>query len=404
MFLYIDPGTGSMLFSIFIGIAAALYYFFKLAVIKIKFLLTGKRLDLSATHENIAVYSEGKQYWNVFMPILDELERRKLSAAYFTSAEDDPFFSKNYKYICGKYINEGNKAFAFLNFLQADICLTTTPGLDVYQFKRSRGVRHYSHILHSVDDATSYEIFGLDYYDSVLLSGEYQKEGIRELEKKRGDKPKELVVVGSTYLDVLNARSAENSDSGRGNMTVLVAPSWGRNSLLSKFGKKLLDPLADSDFNVIIRPHPQSLRSESEMIKKLKQSYSDRFSWDFAPDNFSSLSGADIMISDFSSVIFDFCFLFGRPVFYAVQNFNMEIYDAGELDSEPWKFQILKEIAIEIKEEDFINLAARLKESTKDVKLLEAVQKAKAIAWQHIGESGVRCVDFLQGKLEELKN
>ena len=39
--LYIDPGTGSMLFSILIGATATLYFLARAAVLKLKFLFTG---------------------------------------------------------------------------------------------------------------------------------------------------------------------------------------------------------------------------------------------------------------------------------------------------------------------------------------------------------------------------
>ena len=41
--LYIDPGTGSMLFSILIGAAATLFFLFKALIIKIKILISGKK-------------------------------------------------------------------------------------------------------------------------------------------------------------------------------------------------------------------------------------------------------------------------------------------------------------------------------------------------------------------------
>ena len=41
--LYIDPGTGSMLFSILIGATATLYFLARAAVLKLKFLFTGKK-------------------------------------------------------------------------------------------------------------------------------------------------------------------------------------------------------------------------------------------------------------------------------------------------------------------------------------------------------------------------
>lgn len=403
MILYIDPGTGSMLFSLFIGLAAALYYFVKMAFIKIKFFFTGKRSEISSDRDDIAVYCEAKHYWNVFKPILDELEKSGRRISYYTSAEDDPFFEAGYKSVKGRFIGKGNSAFAFLNFLQADVCLMTTPGLDVYQLRRSKSVSHYSHILHAVDDATSYEIYGLDYFDSVILSGDYQKDGIREIEGKRGDRSKELITAGCPYLDVLKTKINPELSENHKDFTVLIAPSWGRNGILVKYGRKLLDPLSKSDLKVIVRPHPQSMKSEPDAINALKDFYGDRFEWDFSPENLSSLSRADVMISDFSSVIFDYAFLFERPVFYVMQDFNMEIYDAGDLDGRPWKFEAIERIGVEIKEDAFESLPKMLRDATGDSRLLEECRKAKAEAWQNEGSAGIRAAEFLLAKSDMAK-
>ena len=67
-------------------------------------------------------------------------------------------------------------------------------------------VKHYVHILHAPSDATMYRLFGIDYFDSVLLSGDYQKKDIRLLEQQRGINEKELTVVGCPYLDTLKEK------------------------------------------------------------------------------------------------------------------------------------------------------------------------------------------------------
>ena len=79
--------------------------------------------------------------------------------------------------------------------------LSTTPSLDVYQWKRSRDVSWYVHIPHAPNDITLYRMFGIDYYDAILLSGEYQVEQVRKLEKLRGLPEKELKLVGIPYMD-----------------------------------------------------------------------------------------------------------------------------------------------------------------------------------------------------------
>ncbi|MBP5448158.1 MAG: CDP-glycerol--glycerophosphate glycerophosphotransferase, partial [Treponema sp.] len=147
-FLYIDPGTGSMLFSIVIGTAATLFFLAKAAWLKAKLFLSGsKGKDAAlrdASYKPYVIYSEGKSYWNTFKPVCDEFEARKIPLSFLTSSKDDPCFDQGYQYVKAEFIGEGNAAFARLNMLSAGVLLSTTPGLNVYQWKRSRNVKHYA--------------------------------------------------------------------------------------------------------------------------------------------------------------------------------------------------------------------------------------------------------------------
>ena len=403
--LYIDPGTGSMLFSIVIGLVTALYFLGKAAIIKLKFVFSGGKATHSKNHYPLVIYSEGTRYWNVFKPVLEALEKRNFDTIFYTSSEDDPFFASEWKHITGEFIGEGNKAFTRLNFLEADVCLMTTPGLDVYQLKRSKGVAHYAHILHAVDDATGYRLFGLDYYDSVLLSGEYQKAHIRVLEGQRKIKEKELVVVGCPYLDVLQEKIADLPKRNDSAFTVLVAPSWGPSGILSRYGTALLDALVQTGFHIIVRPHPQSKQSEKDVLDQLEATYRDasNLEWDYSAENLSSLSRSDIMISDFSGVIFDYTFLFDRPFLYVNSEFDASPYDSYDIEEEPWKFRVLPEIGIELKQEDFAGIREVLLSATNSSILQEKRKIARDTAWHHRGESGERVADFLCETAETMR-
>ena len=60
MLLYIDPGTGSMLFSIVIGLVTMLYFVGKAALIRLKFIVTGgKNTNKSVDRVAFAVYYSG---------------------------------------------------------------------------------------------------------------------------------------------------------------------------------------------------------------------------------------------------------------------------------------------------------------------------------------------------------
>ena len=55
--LYIDPGTGSMLFSILIGATATLYFLARAAVLKLKFLFTGKKGTADVSAHKYVIYN-----------------------------------------------------------------------------------------------------------------------------------------------------------------------------------------------------------------------------------------------------------------------------------------------------------------------------------------------------------
>jgi len=419
--LYIDPGTGSMLFSVLLGLSATLYFVGKTAFIKLKFLIGGKKNGAQVTNSNagIVLFCEGAQYINVFLPILQTCENRKIPITYYTGAEQDPALHASYTYIKSEYIGQGNTAIARLNFLQADICLMTTPGLDVYQLKRSKGVKHYSHILHAPSDATMYRLFGLDYFDSVLLTGDYQKKDIRVLEHLRHIPEKELVTVGCPYLDVLQQKIealkqhkavAHETKNKAQNLTVLVSPSWGKSALLSRYGEKLLDPLVKTGFRIIVRPHPQSKKSEAALLEGLEKRYKDaaNIEWNYESDNINALSRADIMISDFSGIIFDYAFLREKPFLYINEDIDIRPYDAGDLaETEPpieaWQFSVLPTIGKKLSEADFTDIGTVISDCINNADYKAGQKKAKETAWMYRGQSGERIADFLIQKQHKIR-
>ena len=405
--LYIDPGTGSMLFSILIGAAATVFFLFRALLLKIKFILSGKKdgsAQVDSSYKPYVIYNEGNQYWNTFKPVVEEFEARKIPLEYLTSSKNDPVFDQKYNYVKAEFIGEGNSAFAKLNMLSAGVVLMTTPGLQVYQLKRSKNVKHYSHVLHMPNDATTYRLFGLDFFDSVLLTGDYQATDLRYLEEKRGINKKELVTVGCPYLDVYKQNIAEIPAEENHPFTVLVSPSWGDVGLLKKYGEKLLDPLSKTGWRIIVRPHPQSKKSEAEMLERLTARYKDNpnIVWDYERQNIFSLKKSDIMISDFSGIIFDYTFLCDKPVMYINAGMDLRPYDAYDLDGkELWQYSVLRKFGTELKEEQFANIKEVIQSVSDSKKLEEARHAAKAEAWMHEGEAGKNIADFMISKVEK---
>ena len=206
MKLYIDPGTGSMLFTILIGLVGAAIYSVRMLIIKLRYKLSGGKAEISATQIPYVIYPDDKRYWNIFEPICREMDKRGKDVLYLTASPDDPALNNPYPRIKAECIGKDNRSFAKLNFLNATVVLSTTPGLDVYQWKRAKDTKFYVHIPHAANEITLYRMFGIDYYDALLLSGDYHISDIRKLEALRGLPAKELVKVGIPYMDEMAER------------------------------------------------------------------------------------------------------------------------------------------------------------------------------------------------------
>ena len=406
MYFYIDPGTGSMLFTILIGIIGAAIYAFRNLLVKAKFWMSGgKQKQTGEGRSPFVIFTDSKRYWSIFKPLCDEMEKRGEDVLYLTASPDDPLLKEPYEHIKGEFIGEGNKAFARMNFLKADIVLSSTPGLDVYQWKRSRDVKWYAHIFHAANDVTSYRMFGLDYFDAVLLSGRFQIDQTRKLEKMRSLPEKELVQVGIPQMDDLkrkleNAPQKEKADRP----TILLAPSWGANSIFNKYGEKMFEALKKTGYKIIVRPHPQSLTSEKELIDTLKAKYPDSedLEWNYDNDNFDVLNRSDLLISDFSGVVFDFALVFDKPVICADVSFDKGVYDAWWLEEEMWTFEVLPKLSLQLTEDNLGNMRELIDRALNAPELKAGRDLVREQTWTNRGHSVEAMADYLVKTKERL--
>ena len=425
-FGYLDPGTGSLLLSSFIALIASFIFLSKSIFYKAAQILMGggaESLLRKRDYHTLVFYSEGKQYHNVFAPILSYLDRFHYPYTYLTSSQEDCdlYQQSQNPNATFTYIGASNSgsAIARLNSLRADLVVMTTPQLDVLQIKRSKSVKHYCHIIHSLPHIDIYEIFALDYFDSVLTNSPIHTPFIRQVESKRHLKAKQVVITGCTYLDVLATKlqthrqsqekfaffpqqnpaqqnstaqsSSLDSTQAKQIKTILIAPSWGREALLSKYGFAIIEPFINSTFQLIIRPHPQSYLSESALLQELQErtKHCSNIVWDTHTDNIYALDSADVMIGDFSGVLFDFVCLFEKPVLTPEFRFCTIGYDLEDIYDTPWVQGALKRIGKQFHPEQIPNLPALLESMLSEQSTMQAsLQAVKQELWHFQGSGG----------------
>ena len=115
------------------------------------------------------------------------------------------------------------------------------------------------------------------------------------------------------------------------------------------------------------------------------------------------LRRSDLLISDFSGVIFDFALVFDKPVIYADTSFDRGVYDAWQLKEEPlWCFEILPKIGRQLTEDSFGKLPELVRECLDDPRFQQGRDEARAETWVPMGGSAARVTDYLLEKRRQV--
>ncbi len=355
----------------------------------------------------IVFFSEGKSYWNTFSGTIDYLIKQKQPCSYITMESDDPGLDVESDLIQPYYIGNGLNLMLFMNMLEADVVVMTTPGLGSLNIKRSPGVKHYIHIVHSPTDMTYYRKYSFDHFDTIMCSGKHQIKTLRKLEKIRGTKEKDLLETGCAYMDILanklknGVKPNETADS----KTILFAPTWGNNGALSLLGSSIIKPLAEAGFHIIIRPHPQQFRSEMSLITQIKKELKKygNIEWDDNPSGHNSLLKADIMISDMSGVIFDFAFIYLKPVISLDFKVDVNGKEAEDLGHEAWELDIRSKLGLLYNPSDSItDLVSSLSSVEYSRESLLQLRNQSVFNWNNTGPVAGKQILEILNRLQEI--
>ena len=99
---------------------------------------------------------------------------------------------------------------------------------------------------------------------------------------------------------------------------MLVAPSWGEETLLNTCGAELVDELIDAGFRVTLRPHYQTRWMTPDLIDRIAGKYADhpQFSLVEQMGESDSLFDSHVLITDWSGAGMDYGMGLEKPVLY----------------------------------------------------------------------------------------
>jgi len=286
-----------------------------------------KYRKLSADWRNIVIYSESGQDWHYFEPLVtvlnDELKRK---ITYVSSDQNDPGLSRQHDLFKAIFIPEGFFLTLHFNMQKADVVVMTMMDLGNLQLKKSINPVHYIYLFHSlgsthmVDHANSY-----DAYDSLFCVGPHHVAELRKRESLAGLKARNLFEYGHPRLEDLlivtksyQFGALQETSVAWTEPVVLIAPTWGEQSILNTCGDELVGLLLDAGYHVIVRPHYQTLQQTPEVVEKLTAKYGDheKFEYQDRMGESDTLFRSDILISDWSAMAIEYALGLEKPVLF----------------------------------------------------------------------------------------
>ena len=155
------------------------------------------------------------------------------------------------------------------------------------------------------------------------------------------------------------------------------------------YGTDFIDELSESGYDIILRPHPQSYKSEPDFIKKVKNRFKKRKNifWDDLTSPSNSMNKSHILISDSSSIRFDFAFIYERPVItLKIDKEHMTGFENQYLKS-PWEDEAEKIIGQTITISELKQLNLMIKDHINNFNS-KKIKKLKEDTFYYFGESG----------------
>jgi len=282
--------------------------------------------ELPASARRIVFYAEDNYSMAHFEEMLECLTHQHDQAVcYLTSSPDDPILSSDNPNIHAFYVSSGTVRTALFIDLWVDLLVLTMPDLETFHIKRSKAYPvHYLYVFHAmVSTHLVYRKAAFDHFDTIFLTGPFQRDEIRSTESVYGLQEKTLVDVGYPRLDALRRdfltwRKAQSPGVTKGPLRVIVAPSWGKTAVLETCGEELVSILLDAGYHVTVRPHPMTTKQTPQVLDALWKEWGshERFAMETDVRDKTTLYGSDVMISDWSGVALEYAFGCEKPVIF----------------------------------------------------------------------------------------
>ncbi len=342
----------------------------------------------NVVNKHLVFYSESSGFYKYYKSVIEYLlSHTNLTIHYITSDPNDQIFqiAKNQPAIQPYYIGE-KRLITLMMKMDADVVVMTMPDIETYHIKRSyvRKDITYVYVAHGMGSTNlTLTKTSTDHYDVVICTGRQNK--LEEIERERvfGVPHRTLIEGGYPLLDEMRAAYRGQEHEVHERPKILIAPSWQKDNIVDSCLAEMLDHLKGHGYDITVRPHPQEVRHKRQQLEALKE----RFSRDgiVVQTDFSSnttVMEADLLITDWSDIGFEFAFTTDKPVLYIDTPMKIMNPDYEQIDLVPINILIRDRIGSRLKPSELYHLTETVAE------LLDSKERyqemIEQIAYEHI--------------------
>ncbi len=370
----------------------------------------------SIANKKLVFYSEGSGFYKYYKGIIEYiLQHTNLTIHYITSDYNDQIFdiAKTEAHIKPYYIGE-HKLITLMMKLDTDVMVMTMPDIENYHIKRSlvRKDIEYIFIPHSMDSLNmTMRYKSTDHYDTVFSTGKYQTNEYEETNQLHHLENRKIIHWGYTLLDDMIAEYKKSKKTKKKQKEILIAPSWQKDNIVDSCLNDLLDSFKNTDYKIIVRPHPQHVRHMKNKFEKLKEQFKDNtnviIQTDFSSND--TVWNADLMITDWSGIAYEYAFTTKRPVIFIDTPMKVMNPNYKELKEEPFNIWAREELGAVIKIKDVKDTAKVVQKILKNAsKYTQKLEKLTEDSVYNLGASskvGAKyIISSIQNKIKERKN
>ena len=367
-----------------------------------------KELKSNGTMQKMKLvfYSEQSGFYKYFENVIEEILIQTDEPIYYiTSDLNDKIFEHPNKQIKPYYLCETH-LIPFLMKLECRVVVTTTPDWEKYHLKRSKVRKNIEYIY--IDHACTtlnmmYRPGALDYFDTIFVTSRDQGIEVREMEKLRHTKKKRIVKYGYGLIDNMIASYKPGVKDAGEKPTILIAPSWQFDNILDSCLDDMLADLLCGKYKVIVRPHPQYIKRFPTNMESIIERYKDKVCDDFIiQTDFSSTSTvyeADVLITDWSAISFEYSFTTLRPTLFINTEMKILNKDYDKIPVVPFDIKGRDQIGRSIEKEETKNILAICEQMIKDKeKYADEIKELRNSYFYNLGESGKVGAEYIVSK------